>query len=113
MAEFHIAVYSFAVNDNGRIAIWAGATLIIVSVVAVSIRVAVIFLAGFVQASKGEIDQGWLQQAISGNLWATIRMFMIVAVGASLLSAGLLSRYRARRKIAIASAYVQLERGAC
>jgi hypothetical protein len=113
LAEFQIAVYSFAVKDNGRIAIWAGATLIIVSVVAVSIRVAVIFLTGFVQASKGEIDQGWLQQAISGNLWATIRMFMIVAVGASLLSAGLLSRYRARRKIAIASAYVQLERGAC
>lgn len=59
-----IAVYSFAVKDNGRIAIWAGATLIIVSVVDVSIRVAVIFLTGFVQASKGEIDQGWLQQTI-------------------------------------------------
>lgn len=85
-------------KDNGRMFVWMGATLMIVGVVPIAIRMAVLYVDAFSRAAVNELDGEWWQRALSSNLWATMRMSMVAMLGSLLLAAGLISKSRARRK---------------
>ena len=89
-------------------AIWIGATMMIVSLAPIAIRMAVVYLDAFSRDLVGALDAEWLQRAVSGNLWATMRLLIVAVLGSLLLTGGLISKWRARRKMAAESAKVGL-----
>ena len=79
--------------------IWFGATLMIVSLAPIAIRVAVLYVDAFSRTAVNELDAEWWQRALWSNLWATTRMSIVAMLGTLLLTAGLISKWRARRRM--------------
>jgi hypothetical protein len=86
-------------KQDGRMFIWLGAALMIVGVAPIAIRLAVFYVDAFSRAAVNELDAEWWQRALSSNLWATMRMSIIAMLGTLLLTAGLISKWRARRRM--------------
>lgn len=87
-------------------AIWIGATLMIISLAPIAIRMGLVYLDAFSRDLAGALDAEWLQRALSDNLWATARMLIVAVLGSLLLTAGLISKWRATRKMTAESAKV-------
>jgi hypothetical protein len=91
-------------KQNGRMFIWLDAALMIVSLAPIAIRLAVLYVDAFSRAAVNELDAEWWQRALSSNFWATMRMSIVAMLGSLLLAGGLISKWRARRRITAESA---------
>ena len=81
-------------------AIWIGATLMIISLAPIAIRMALIYLDAFQRDLVDALDAEWLPRALYGNFWATAKLLVVALLGSLLLTGGLISKWRARRKMA-------------
>ena len=92
-------------KHDGRMLIWIGAALVIVSLAPIAIRMALLYVDAFSRAAVSELDGEWWQRVLSSNFWATIRMSIVAMLGSLLLTAGLISKWRVGRIMAAERAF--------